>query len=61
MKRIEEEHLKIVSALKEIKSSIEEMRETGLGGDDFEGMYLHNRLIPTIIEIFADGKNNEAI
>jgi len=53
MKSLEEEHEKVVEHLKNIKGICAEMREEGLGGDDFEYLYLKTRLIPTVTEIFT--------
>ncbi len=52
MKNIEEEHRLVTVHLKNIKEAMVEMREEGLGGDDFEHMYLVTQLIPTIGKIF---------
>ena len=52
MKSLEAEHAQVVVHLKAIKKIAEEMRDEGLGGDDFEGLYLQNKLVPVIREIF---------
>jgi hypothetical protein len=49
---IEAEHEKVVEHLQNIKNEINEMGEEGLGGPDFEGLYLLNKLIPVIEKIF---------
>jgi hypothetical protein len=54
MKRIQGEHGKIEEHLRNIKRSCEEMREDGLGGYDFEALYVSTKLIPTIREIFPE-------
>ena len=58
--RIEEEHKIIVASLERIKSACQDMREEGLGGDDFEGLYLKTRLVPEVQRIFApkQGEND---
>lgn len=53
MKLIEQEHEKVVEHLKNIKSAMDDMRAEGLGGDDFEGLYLASKLVPSIEEIFT--------
>jgi len=52
MINLEEEHAKVVLGLKNIKRSMDEMRDEGLGGDDFEGLYLMTKLVPAISKIF---------
>lgn len=54
MKNLETEHKDAIKHLKNIKQICVGMREEGLGGDDFEYLYLTNRLIPAITEIFED-------
>ena len=54
MVRIDEEHAKVEKSLRKIKSAMDEMRDEGLGGSDFESLYLQNRLIPTILGIFRE-------
>lgn len=52
MKFITEEHEKLEVQLKTIKEICVGMRKEGLGGDDFEYLYLTNKLIPAITRIF---------
>lgn len=52
MKVLTEEHEKVEIHLKAIKEICEDMRKEGLGDDDFEYLYLTNKLIPAIIRIF---------
>lgn len=52
MKNLELEHARIVEHLSNIKTMCIDMREEGLGGDDFEYLYLSARLIPAIKRIF---------
>ena len=54
MKNLEEEHDKVEVHLKAIKQICVDMREEGLGGDDFEYLYLTNKLIPAITRIFKE-------
>ena len=53
MKNLDTGHEKLVKQLEIIKKIMEDMRDEGLGGMDFEGLYLNNRLIPSIIFIFT--------
>ena len=50
MKSFQDEHEQIVIHLQNIKQIANEMREEGIGGMDFENLYVANYLIPAIKE-----------
>ena len=57
MKNLDVEHEKLVQQLKVIKQIMVDMRDEGLGGYDFEGLYVDNKLIPAILAVFIEDKS----
>lgn len=55
MKNLETVHRKLEENLLEIRQVCDDMRQAGLGGDDFASLYVTNRLLPSIVRIlFTD-------
>lgn len=54
MKILQEEHEQVVHHLKNIKSTMDEMHDEGIGDTGMEKSYIVSRLLPVIKEIFGE-------